>query len=81
MKFLTTAEAEKIIEDRIEKVLLAIQKPLTYKTAAEHLSMTESTLRTKVCKGEIPSYLVHRPEKGNVYFFAHELNHFIRGGQ
>jgi hypothetical protein len=76
--FIRNSEIQRMLEEGIQKAILATEKPLGYKEAAEHLGYTESTLRTKVSRKEIPAHLVHKTPDGGIYFFASEITQHIR---
>lgn len=57
----------------LDKLLDATHGPMNYTQAAEYLKCEETTLKTKVCRGDIP----HHKQIG-VKFYRAELNIWVK---
>jgi len=71
-----TQEILRILKDHSNRESHASRIPIRVKTAAKILSLSESTIRTKAWKGEIPSI-----KRGKyLYFFENDLLNFLKEG-
>lgn len=65
------------VEELTKAKSQVIEKPLTRGEAAAYLSISTSALDRRVKNGSIPTSLVHY-NGGTTYFFASELNRFLK---
>lgn len=71
-RLLTPYEIEKLAEAIVRKMGARKDTILTTKQVAERLGLTESAVRARCCRGQIPCHKRH----GALYFSENELNDY-----